>query len=200
MWYWRRRVRSDKISIAAFNFCINKVAASRSCTAALSGCTPRAVCLQALMIAFFETFQSVKPRTLYKAMLRGGPIRTGRMVRARGGGGGGGPLRAWGLCGKAAGVGGGVTGGFGSQFSLSSSSGQRGNVALDARGDGIGVVLAESTRFSRMPGLGRLASGPMGMSAALASTKIVKFLLALRFVARVTARGEVGGVGRLVSG
>lgn len=70
-------------------------------------------------------------------------------MRAAGDGGGGGPGAGDELRKKSAGVGGGVAGGAGSQFSLSSqkeSSGERGNGVAGRRGEGAGVLFAESPR------------------------------------------------------
>jgi hypothetical protein len=94
---------------------------------------------------------------------RGGPLGVLRVVRVRG---------------NAATKGSGVTGGFGSRFSWPVQKGSFGDCeygAASSRGDGHGVLFAESLRLPRglrPSSLGRCEGGPRGTESAVLSTKI----------------------------
>lgn len=118
-------------------------------------------------------------------------------MRAGGDGGGGGPGAGDEMRKKSTGVGGGVAGGIGSQFSLSSqneSSCERGNGMSGMRGEAIGVLFGVSTltangvRFKRC-----WLAGPRGTDNAPLSTKILKLRLRPYLLVGVVGR-DVGGV------
>jgi hypothetical protein len=115
-------------------------------------------------------------------------------------------VEAAGLWGKTAGVGGGVTIGWGSQFSGSSTKnlvGDMGNGASINRGEGDGVLFAESALTisgTRQSNLDRWVAGPSGTSLSLASTKIVKPRLPLRFFCVTLSLGANGVEGNGVEG